>query len=125
MLLGFIFKPSLAPEKTLTLVQCQLKNARETTDADIVMAHCNHADRLLSSLKGKVKRTLGNTGARSDTTEQALRVAIVNAYLDMANIVADLGFPDKAQRSRLKADKWGVGSDPLFSLHNRGLMGEE
>jgi len=113
MLLDFFFKPSLAPEKTLSLVQSQLKNAREATDADIVMAHCNHANRLLSSLKGKVKRTLGNTGggspvkAKSDMTEQVLRDGIVNAYLDIANIVADLGFADKAQRSRLKADKWG------------------
>ncbi|KAG0356403.1 hypothetical protein BGZ54_000737 [Gamsiella multidivaricata] len=114
MLFDFAFKPSLAPGKTLNLVEQELGSARETKDEDseISLAHCDYADRLLSSLKGKVKRSPDSNGTikkgrLSDMTEQTLRDRIANAYLDHANLAADLGFPDKAKKSRMRADKWG------------------
>ncbi|KAF9197986.1 hypothetical protein BGZ49_001339 [Haplosporangium sp. Z 27] len=55
-------------------------------------------------MKKYVKRT---TVSNNDDGQQALREGIAAAYLDHANLVADLGHADLAQNSRRRADKWG------------------
>ena len=93
----------LSPAKSLELAQFHLSNAREVKDPEIRMALCDHADAILEPMKRVVKRT----PSKPNDGEQALREGIAAAYLDHANLVANLGHPDKAQTSRKRADKWG------------------
>ncbi|KAG0043057.1 hypothetical protein BGZ83_011888, partial [Gryganskiella cystojenkinii] len=93
----------LSPAKSLELVQFHLKNAREVKDPEIRMALCDHVDAILEPMKKIVKRT----PTKPNDSEQALREGIATAYLEHANLVADLGHPDRAQTSRKRANKWG------------------
>ncbi|KAG0003477.1 hypothetical protein BGZ79_000811 [Entomortierella chlamydospora] len=59
-------------------------------------------------MKNTVKRPNASSRSHSnDDGDQALREEIASAYLDHANLVADLGYPEQALKSRSRADKWG------------------
>lgn len=98
-------KHALSPSKTLGLAQFHLKNARENKDPEIQLVFCEYADSLLDHMKRSIKRT-PPANSKNDP-DKDLREGTAAAYLDHANLVADLGQPDKAIASRKKADKWG------------------
>ncbi|KAG0049620.1 hypothetical protein BGZ83_005545 [Gryganskiella cystojenkinii] len=108
-------KTPLSAAQTLELVQIQLGFARECKDDAIKLTLCKYADKLLEPMKKVVKRPTTNNNNHSsnpnnreeEEKEQTLRESIATAYLDHANLVADLGLPDLAQTSRRRADKWG------------------
>ncbi|KAF9157690.1 hypothetical protein BGX20_003774, partial [Mortierella sp. AD010] len=59
-------------------------------------------------MKNTVKRPNASSRSHSnDDGDQALREEIASAYLDHANLMADLGHPEQALKSRSRADKWG------------------
>ncbi|KAF9202010.1 hypothetical protein BGZ49_007804 [Haplosporangium sp. Z 27] len=100
-------KNTLSAVKSLNLIQILLNNARiqDSNDADIKLVLCNYADELLAHMKNTVKRP--SIGAHSkDDGNQTLREEIASAYLDHANLVADLGRPELALNSRKRAEKW-------------------
>ncbi|KAG0305305.1 hypothetical protein BGZ99_002145, partial [Dissophora globulifera] len=97
-------KSALSASKTLALIQVHLTHARESKDVEIKLVWCEYADNLLDQMKTLVKRPVtGNKGA----VDQTLQQEIARAYLEHANLLADLGFAEKAQKSRRRADKWG------------------
>ncbi|GJJ67835.1 hypothetical protein EMPS_00181 [Entomortierella parvispora] len=98
-------KHALSPSKSLGLIQFHLKNARDSKDPEIQLVLCEYADSLLEHMKKSVKRT-PPANVKNDT-EKELREGIAEAYLDHANLMADLGQPDRVLASRKKADKWG------------------
>ncbi|KAF8958122.1 hypothetical protein BGZ46_002036 [Entomortierella lignicola] len=105
---GIHSKNTLSAVKSLNLIQILLNNARiqDSNDADIKLVLCNYADELLARMKNTVKRP--SIGAHSkDDGNQTLREEIASAYLDHANLVADLGHPELALNSRKRAEKWG------------------
>ncbi|KAF9994208.1 hypothetical protein BGZ79_001035 [Entomortierella chlamydospora] len=95
-------KHALSASQSLELIQFLLSNARDK-EPPIRFVLCNYAKALLESMKEIVKRT----SIDNKDGNQSLREGIASAYLDHANLVADLGHPDQAQTSRRKADKWG------------------
>ncbi|KAF9171728.1 hypothetical protein BGX21_010253 [Mortierella sp. AD011] len=97
-------KHVLSAAQSLEYIQALLKNGHETKDAALRLAFCNNADTLLLHMKKYVKRT--NT-SNNDDGDQFLRQGIAAAYLDHANMMADLGHPEQAQNSRRRAEKWG------------------
>jgi len=98
-------KHALSPSKSLGLAQFHLTNARESKDTEIQLVLCEYADSLLEHMKRSIKRTPpANT---KNDPEKELREGVAAAYLDHANLMADLGQQDKAVASRRKADKWG------------------
>ena len=121
--LGFYFEKSnmfyhspkinLAPSKTLELVRLQLQQAHDSKDPEITLIICNFADSLLASLKSVVKRPPRVTSSSGPIhnvdpdQESLLCQEIASAYLEHANLMADLGHADMAQNSRKRADKWG------------------
>ena len=104
---------NLAPSKTLEVVRWQLKQAYDSKDPEIILIICNFADSLLASLKSVVKRSHRVTSSSGtihnvDPDQESLLChEIASAYLDHANLMADLGHADLAQNSRKRADKWG------------------
>ncbi|GJJ77370.1 hypothetical protein EMPS_09729 [Entomortierella parvispora] len=115
-------KHALPAAKTLQVVQTLLRNARESKDGAIQMVFCEYADTLLGPMKKTIKPTPDNNSSTTDSEGQAIRVAIAQAYLDHANIVADLGYTDLAQKSRKRADKWGGPLAPLVKKNRRVLQ---
>ncbi|KAF9966909.1 hypothetical protein BGZ70_000818 [Mortierella alpina] len=102
--------------KTLELVQLQLIQARQacdSRDAEIAFAICKIADSLLTPLKAVVKRphrfrsSSGSMHGIDPEQETALCQEIACAYIEHANLMAELGKADMAQTSRKRADKWG------------------
>jgi len=101
-------KHALPATKALQVVQTFLRNARESKDTAIQMVFCEYADALLGHMKRTVKRPpSSNHSDTTDDNEHTIRIAIARAYLDHANLVADLGQVDLALNSRKRADKWG------------------
>ncbi|KAF9560535.1 hypothetical protein EC968_006122 [Mortierella alpina] len=114
----------LSPRKTLELVRLQLsqaRQARDSKDADVSLVICKFADSLLASLKAVVKRphrfciSSGSIHNIDLEQETSLCEEIANAYLDHANLMADLGKEAMAQTSRKRADKWGGPNLRKFS----------
>ncbi|KAF9161622.1 hypothetical protein BGX21_008753 [Mortierella sp. AD011] len=101
-------KNTLSAVKSLNLIQILLNDARvqDSNNADIKFILCNYVDVLLAHMKNIVKRP--STGIHSkDDGDQTLREEIASANLDHANLVADLGHPELALKSRKRAEKWG------------------
>ncbi|KAG0039233.1 hypothetical protein BGZ83_002846, partial [Gryganskiella cystojenkinii] len=93
---------------SLRLVQTLLDDVREqnTNDTAIKLVLCNYVDALLVHMKYAVKRP-SITNQNNEDGNQALREGIATAYLDHAELVADLGHTELALNSRRRADKWG------------------
>ncbi|KAG0004117.1 hypothetical protein BGZ79_010242 [Entomortierella chlamydospora] len=85
-------KHVLSTAQSLEYIQALLKNGHETKDVALRLAFCNNADTLLLHMKKHVKRT--NT-SNNDDGDQFLREGIAAAYLDHANMMADLGHPEQ------------------------------
>ncbi|KAF9333168.1 hypothetical protein BGZ91_011376 [Linnemannia elongata] len=100
----FHTKHTLSAPQSLEIIQTLLKNGGETKDATVRLAFCNNVDTLLGHMKKLIKRT---NASNNDDGNQALREGIATAYLDHANLMAELGHPEQAQISRRRADKWG------------------
>src|SRR5690348_6308731 len=100
----FHTKHTLSAPQSLEIIQTLLKNGGETKDATVQLFFCNNVDTLLGHMKKLIKRT---NASNNDDGNQVLREGITTAYLDHANLMAELGHPEQAQISRRRADKWG------------------
>lgn len=96
-------KSALSASKTLEVIQFQLTHARESKDVEIKLVWCSSADNLLGHMKHLVKRP----GTGSKNNDRTLQQEIASVYLEHANLLAGLGFAEKAQGTRQRADKWG------------------
>ncbi|KAF9950714.1 hypothetical protein BGZ72_007667 [Mortierella alpina] len=99
----------LAPH-ALKLVQISIKNAQESSEPSIQLALCEYIDTLLAQMKRTVKPPSNTTPITADSDQDhhhALGREMAQAYLDHANLIADLGYPDRAKKSRRRAEKWG------------------
>jgi len=101
-----VHKNALSATKSLELIQIQLGCARDCKDAEIKLALCGNVDVLLGQMKRLVHRPLSVVIEKHDSSPTP-QEAIAEAYLDHANMVADLGHSDLAQLSRKRAEKWG------------------
>ncbi|KAG0277389.1 hypothetical protein BGZ96_002884 [Linnemannia gamsii] len=97
-------KHALSASQSLEIIQTLLKNGGETKDATVRLVFCNKVETLLGHMKKLIKKT---NASNNDDGNQALREGIATAYLDHANLMAELGHPEQAQISRRQADKWG------------------
>jgi len=113
-------KNGLSGPDTLDLVEVLLKNAQKSDKPTTKFALCGYVDELLGHMKKFVKRPSSSTTSNSPSSssitktqgndgDQALRERIVSAYLEHADIVADLKHPELAEDSRRRARKWGWG----------------
>ena len=96
---------ALTATQTLEVVRILFDNARECKDPAIKLALCTSADGYLGGMKQLVKRPA--TTNNNDDGEQTVREEIASAFLDHANLVADLGNASQAVNSRRRAEKWG------------------
>ncbi|KAG0310748.1 hypothetical protein BGZ99_000169 [Dissophora globulifera] len=98
---------ALPPNKALELIQTLLITTHDCRDADIRMVLCSYVDTLLSKMKRTHRGPFSAMGFKRDNGDSVLREGIAAAYLDHANLLADLGHADLALCSRQRADKWG------------------
>ena len=96
---------TLTATQVLEVVHILFDNARECRDPAIKLALCTSADGYLGGMKQLVKRPA--TTNNNDDGEQTVREEIASAFLDHANLVADLGHANLAMKSRSRAEKWG------------------
>ncbi|KAG0306589.1 hypothetical protein BGZ98_002108 [Dissophora globulifera] len=107
---------ALPPNKALELIQTLLITAHECRDADIKMVLCSYVDTLLSKMKRTLRGPFGIIGFKRKNGDRVLRDGIAAAYLDLANLLADLRHPDLALRSRQRAGKWSGAAQTKIDL---------
>ncbi|KAF9281671.1 hypothetical protein BGZ68_006508, partial [Mortierella alpina] len=108
--LGGYKSHSLKAPHAIELVQLLIKNAQESRESSIQLALCEYVETLLAQLKRTVRSPLSTAVIATDDDQalhQRLQREIAGAYLTHANLVADLGYPDCAKKSRRRAEKWG------------------
>ncbi|KAF9926077.1 hypothetical protein BGZ67_008278 [Mortierella alpina] len=119
-------KNALPPNKALELIQIVLGTAHDCKDADIRMVICSYVDTLLRKMKRVLKRPYSIMGSKRESGDRILREGIATAYLDHANLLADLGHADLALSSRQRADKWGGAGqkkvDPVVNMAGQVLV---
>ena len=99
---------ALTATQTLGVVRILFDNAQECNDPAIKLALCTSADWYLGGMKQLVKRPAATTTKNNnEDREQTVREEIASAFLDHANLVADLGHANLAMKSRSRAEKWG------------------
>ncbi|KAF8975633.1 hypothetical protein BGZ46_008957 [Entomortierella lignicola] len=86
-------------EKVLEHVYTQLKLTRKEKDPEKSLKHSRKADLLLED---------------AEKTFAILKDSIANAYREHSKLLDELGYHDKAQKSRTKAETWGYISDNSF-----------
>ena len=103
----FDFKPksALPVQKALELVKVHLAHARESKDDAMKTVWCDYADTVLGNMRSLVRRPISNRKNEVGQTLQ-LQQDIAKAYLEHANLVAELELADKAKVSRRRAAKW-------------------
>ncbi|KAG9319127.1 hypothetical protein KVV02_001706, partial [Mortierella alpina] len=98
---------ALTATQALQLVHILFDKARECQDPAIKLALCGNADAYLGNMKQLVKRATTASTNHNDDSERTVKEEIASAYLDHANLVADLGHAILAVNSRRRAEKWG------------------
>lgn len=101
----FWSKNALPAQKALELVKVHLTHAQESKDDGMKLVWCDYADTVLGNMRSLVKRP-SSSRKNEDSQTLQLQQDIANAYLEHANLVAELELPEKAEASRRRANKW-------------------
>jgi 3-keto-L-gulonate-6-phosphate decarboxylase len=88
---------NLSLQKSLDLANLYLKNARESTDAEIIMVLCHDTKDTLSQAK-KVARKTG---------DKSMNALLATTHIDLGDLLDRQGQPEEAMAFRKKAEKWG------------------
>ncbi|KAF9176983.1 hypothetical protein BGZ51_009329, partial [Haplosporangium sp. Z 767] len=100
----------------LELANSHLELARTSNHPDLILARCEGAGTAISRIKGATRKALFPPKSVDD---QTLCNEISTVYLEQGNLLANLGYRDRAKASISKAEKWRfaqVTDEKLVSL---------
>ncbi|KAK3818867.1 MAG: hypothetical protein J3Q66DRAFT_338732 [Benniella sp.] len=116
-----------SPQKDLELVRTLLESARKTDDPQLALTICRNAKATLSRMRRTAKNILLNPTSHEN---YSLRKGTAAAYTDLGELLATLGYQNKAQKCYKKAEDLGghaqltfqstssnLCTSPRFSLH--------
>ncbi|KAF9957304.1 hypothetical protein BGZ72_001942 [Mortierella alpina] len=106
-------RSSLSPQQALKLAKFYLASAGNADDPAIVLVLCEQAEVSLDNVQRPK-----TSGAKEDVDYQAFREKVAIAYSKHARFMAKWKYPEKAQASRTKSEKWG--SKPLSGISSPG-----
>jgi hypothetical protein len=95
-------KNSLSPHQVLGLTNVFLENAFKSSDHDIALVLCHHAEAALTQMKG-ITKVKSSTAPK----HRALHEGIAKAYYDLGRLLDGQGHRDEAQVFFKKSEKWG------------------
>ncbi|KAF9436152.1 hypothetical protein BGZ76_004688 [Entomortierella beljakovae] len=108
---SLLFFPSgLPPQKALKLINLYLENTSNSTDLDFTLILCEVAETSLSHMRKIVKKSHSS----HPTGDTHLHSNISIAYFNHAELLENLGHPEKAQASHKKTEYLSAGYKDQF-----------
>ncbi|KAI8346737.1 hypothetical protein B0O80DRAFT_430693 [Mortierella sp. GBAus27b] len=95
-------KGTLLPQQILELTTIFLESTSKSSDSDIVLILCHHAEAILSQIKRSTKKS-ATTAA--DSEDQAQRERVAEAYFNLGRLMDDQEYREEAKAFYKKAQK--------------------
>ncbi|KAG0230111.1 hypothetical protein BGX31_005987, partial [Mortierella sp. GBA43] len=99
-------KDALSPQQIIELTNIFLEGTNKSTDCNIVLILCHHAEATLSAMKRPSKKSTTAT----DPEEQDQHARVAEAYFNLGKLMDDREYREEAKAFYKKAQKFDAGA---------------